>query len=320
MDNSFEQYGIKPSKINRQKRRDKRLHEEVIECGRYRGGRRNKKSRGTGLRKRKQQLDRLDAFPQHESIRMSGKINSYTGLSDNLEPLERWLASQVGRPWTQVYSELGKIINPGSMHGMHIRDHLWHYVQPKTWLDENGEVVVPGRFGNIRGPNTKFQTFAPDYFVHPVTGIFQKMPEGTAQNKGPYPKKARWKKEKQRIRAKIRQGIAHKPAAEAPGADISAWPCIRTRIKRLQAGCRLDIRQGSDVFRAEIQEIKVGQGRSRRVIEGRSNWGFHHVLALKVFVLEVCAGEKIGLSQELPLFAYKGETPEWTAFDEGRLF
>ncbi len=320
MDNSIETYGIKPSKINRQKRRDKRLHEEVIECGRYGGGDRNKKSRETGLRKRKQQLERLDAFPQHESIRMSGKINSRTSLTDNLEPLERWLAAQVGRPWAKVYSELGQIIKPDSMHGMHIREHLWQYVQPKTWLDANGELVVPERFGNIRGPLTKFHTFQPDYFVHPVTGILQKTPDGTVKNKGPYPKKARWKKEKQRIRAKIRQGIAHKPEAEPPGVDVSAWPCFRTRVKRLQAGDRLDIRLGNDVFRAEIREIKVGQGQSRRVIDGRNHWGYHHVLVLKVSVLEVCLVEKILLSQELHLFAYKDETAEWTAFAAGRLF
>jgi len=85
-------------------------------------------------------------------------------------------------------------------------------------------------------------------------------------------------------------------------------------------GCRLDIRQGSDVFRAEIQEINIGKGRSRRIIDGRSDWGFHHVLVLKVFVLEVCLVEKILLSQELHLFAYKDETVEWTAFAAGRLF
>jgi len=320
MDNSIETYGIKPSKINRQKRRDKRLHEEVIECGRYGGGDRNKKSRETGLRKRKQQLERLDAFPQHESIRMSGKFNYRTSLTDNLEPLERWLAAQVGRPWAKVYSELGQIIKPDSMHGMHILGHLWQYVQPKTWLDANGELIVPGRFGNISDSNTKFRAFAPDYYVHPVTGIFQKTPDGEVKNKGPYPKKARWKKEKQRIRAKIRQGIAHKPTAEQPGVDTGEWPVIRTRNKRLQVGCRLDIRQGSDIFRAEIQEINIGKGSSRRVINGRNHWGFHHVLMLKVLVLEVCLVEKVRISQEVNLIAYKDETPKWTAFEAGRLF
>ena len=47
---------LKPSKLNRQKRRDKRLHEELIECRRYGGGDKNKKWREAGRRRRLQNL------------------------------------------------------------------------------------------------------------------------------------------------------------------------------------------------------------------------------------------------------------------------
>lgn len=319
MDNSFEIYGIKPSKLNRQKRRDKRLHEEVIECGRHGGGARNKKSKEAGQRKHKQRLQRLDTFPAHESIREVRKVAPSTGLADNLEPLIRWLARQVGRPWAKVYAKLGRIARPDSMHGAHIRGHLLDYVQAKTWLDENGEVVVPGCFGAVPDPKFPLRGFRPRYFVHPVTGLLLKMPGREPAQKGPFPKKARWKKEKERTRAKIRQGIAHKRPATS-GVDASAWACVRTRNKRLVAGMRLDIRMGSDVFRAEVLDAREEIRRIHRTVNNRPVWSSGPVLEVKVVVLESYACDKIGVVQYLTLLTWQDAPAEWTAFDQDRLF
>lgn len=319
MDNSFEIYGIKPSKLNRQKRRDKRLHEEVIECGRHGGGARNKKSKEAGQHKHKQRLQRLDTFPAHESIREVRKVAPSTGLADNLEPLKRWLARQVGRPWAKVYAGLGRIARPDSMHGAHIRGHLLDYVQAKTWLDENGEVVVPGRFGAVPDPKFPLRGFRPWYFVHPVTGLLLKMPGREPAQKGPFPKKARWKKEKERTRAKIRQGIAHKRPATS-GTDASAWACVRTRNKRLVAGMRLDIRMGVDVFRAEVLDAREEIRRIHRTVNNRPVWSSGPVLEVKVAVLESYACDKIGVLQYLTLLTWQDAPAEWTAFDQDRLF
>jgi hypothetical protein len=52
-----------------------------------------------------------------------GKV--YKGFADKLGPPQRWLRSQVGRPWDKVRSEMVARFNPRSLAGQHIIfDHL----------------------------------------------------------------------------------------------------------------------------------------------------------------------------------------------------
>jgi len=48
---------------------------------------------------------------------------------DKLGPAQRWLASQVGRPWDKVYSELCARFDTRTVAGRHVvHDHLLHWV------------------------------------------------------------------------------------------------------------------------------------------------------------------------------------------------
>jgi hypothetical protein len=51
------------------------------------------------------------------------------GFSDHLGPLERYLRSQVGRPWNKVYSEIAAHIRPSNALQQHILSHLFGYVE-----------------------------------------------------------------------------------------------------------------------------------------------------------------------------------------------
>lgn len=90
-------------------------------------------------------------------------------LNENLNPLKRYLASQVGRPWRKVYSEISEHLKPTSTVQQHVRDHLVDFVAIKT-RTEKGVVWADTRWGR---PLPLSQT-SHLYFVHPRTGLLLK--------------------------------------------------------------------------------------------------------------------------------------------------
>jgi hypothetical protein len=52
-------------------------------------------------------------------------------LNENLAPLRRYLAKQVGRPWDKVYSEIAAHLRVHSTVQQHVRDHLGDFVALK---------------------------------------------------------------------------------------------------------------------------------------------------------------------------------------------
>lgn len=64
------------------------------------------------------------------------KTRVYKGFTDKLSPMYRWLNSQVGRPWNDVYSEISEKFDTRTTAGRHIiNDHLLRSVEitPHTW-------------------------------------------------------------------------------------------------------------------------------------------------------------------------------------------
>ena len=68
-------------------------------------------------------------------------------LNENLNPLRRFIAKQVGRPWNDVYSEISAKLDTNSTVKQHVRDHLKDYVSVKTYRTEDGQLWFSGRFG-----------------------------------------------------------------------------------------------------------------------------------------------------------------------------
>jgi len=58
-------------------------------------------------------------------------------LNENLNPLQRYLRAQVGRPWDKVYSEIAQTIDRRNTVQQHVYQHLDGFVAVKVaWQDE----------------------------------------------------------------------------------------------------------------------------------------------------------------------------------------
>lgn len=90
-------------------------------------------------------------------------------LNENLNPLKRYLASQVGRPWRKVYSEISEHLKPTSTVQQHVRDHLSDFVATKT-RSVKGELWAETHFGRPMPLSRTGHLF----YVHPRTGLLLK--------------------------------------------------------------------------------------------------------------------------------------------------
>jgi hypothetical protein len=98
------------------------------------------------------------------------------GLTDLLGPLKRWLHSQVGRPWNEVYSEACAVIKPDSVIRAHIKTHLLEFVERHTFMHEDQVCVLDTwRGGGIR-PVTANRFGRSAFYVHPETGLLCEIP------------------------------------------------------------------------------------------------------------------------------------------------
>ena len=98
----------------------------------------------------------------------SDKLRKTKNLNENLNPLKRYLASQVGRPWRKVYSEISEHLKPTSTVQQHVRDHLNDFVAKARsvkgvlWAETRwGKPMLLSETGHL-------------YYVHPRTGLLLK--------------------------------------------------------------------------------------------------------------------------------------------------
>lgn len=155
---------LKPSLWKRQKRRDKRLDEELIEC--YRRGWRTKQQKGY---KHKTMFNLYENAKKQESMKFmhgSGTRN----FSDNLEPLIRFLASNVGKNWNKVHAGLCKQLNKHTVSGLHVFNHLYDFVIENTHV--RGKKVYYLQNGKYKElvSREKF----PKFYINAKTGQLMK--------------------------------------------------------------------------------------------------------------------------------------------------
>lgn len=201
----------KISRLQRQKRRDKRMAEELIECGRHNGGDSNKKLRQKGELRYRQNMERTSTYPTHEPI----NLNHSTYFGDNLEPLERFLRSNLGRPWSEVHSKLSQQLDRSTVSGEHVFQHLQHYMGNTPWQKQ-----IPAEGHHYRKQNDGTST---RFGVHPETGLLCIVNPRKPLPKGPFPKKARFKKAKQKLKWKMRLGLEQKSRLEKAMLNPKDW-------------------------------------------------------------------------------------------------
>src|SRR5947207_8364480 len=91
--------------------------------------------------------------------------------------LKRWLQSQVGRQWNDVYSEACAVIKPDSIIRTHIKTHLLQFVERHTFM-HNGTVCVleTGYLGRGVIAVTERRYGCGRFFVHPESGLLYGIP------------------------------------------------------------------------------------------------------------------------------------------------
>lgn len=95
-------------------------------------------------------------------------------LNENLAPLKRYLAAQVGRPWNKVYSEISANLKPTSTVQQHVRDHIEDFVATKTRMVDG---KVRTTHSTRRGADNPLEDDWRPFFVHPKTGLLRRNPK-----------------------------------------------------------------------------------------------------------------------------------------------
>jgi hypothetical protein len=125
---------------------------------------------------RKGRTHDIEDMPLHEGMRRSRAWHGECKeLNENLAPLRRYLARQVGRPWNKVYSEIAENLRVDNTVQQHVRDHLRDFV-----------AIVPRR--NIHGWRSTIHggLWWQEFFVDPVTGLLRRtdqLPEEKARRR-----------------------------------------------------------------------------------------------------------------------------------------
>lgn len=91
----------------------------------------------------------IEDAPARQSMRGHLKANEQKYLNENLAPLRRYLAKQVGRPWNKVYSEICEHVRIENPIQYHVRIHLRDYVS-LNGPDRNRPLYVDRRTGLLR--------------------------------------------------------------------------------------------------------------------------------------------------------------------------
>lgn len=90
-------------------------------------------------------------------------------LNENLRPLQRYLESQINRPWDKVWSEISKNLRVTSAVQQHVRDHVPDFVAIRV-VTKDGALWVPIRNGRL----VRLEDSHLRMYVDPRTGLLRK--------------------------------------------------------------------------------------------------------------------------------------------------
>lgn len=135
----------------------------------------------------------LEDLPSKESHKRSHIDRRYP--NENLSPLQRYLESNVGRPWNKVYSEICENLNTNSAVQYHILQHIYDFLYDKTFIGPDGRVwakMNSRRF--LRQGEEPLEDLRQRVvlYVHPVDGILKRI----HRPKGWKPKPYYWESQK----------------------------------------------------------------------------------------------------------------------------
>lgn len=159
--------------------------------------------RGDGWRRKGRLLHDEDleltavALKVHDKGRGTSK-----SLNENLAPLKRYLAAQVGRPWNKVWAEVCANLKPSNTVQQHVRDHIPDFVAIKTSL-KDGEVWVHDRWAVAPLKQSYVKLF-----VDPKSGLLRKNKHWASLNakwRASKAEEAKAREERMRVVSPVRQ-------------------------------------------------------------------------------------------------------------------
>jgi hypothetical protein len=126
------------------------------------------------LRGEKRRLQRLDPdeWERHESIRERWTRSlgyDRKQLNENLNPLERFLASKIGKRWNDVFSEISERINRNSAVQLHIWQHIEDYVELDVILVDGVAKLNRSEYRFLA--SGEYSHISSRFYVNPITGI-----------------------------------------------------------------------------------------------------------------------------------------------------
>ena len=89
-------------------------------------------------------------------------------LNENLRPLQRFLASRVGLPWDDIYSEISQNLRSSNTVQQHVKDHLFDFVDINTVM-RDGVIYVNASYS---GP-FPVESSHRDFYVDPTDGTLK---------------------------------------------------------------------------------------------------------------------------------------------------
>jgi hypothetical protein len=124
---------------------------------------------------RKGRRQEPEDMPAHEGMRRARALRGdRKQLNENLAPLRRYLARQVGRPWSKVYAEIAAHLRADSTVQQHVRDHLKDFV------------AVKPRRGISSWRSFRYPLWYQRLYVDPITGLLcrtDRLPEEKARRR-----------------------------------------------------------------------------------------------------------------------------------------
>jgi hypothetical protein len=164
----------------------KNLAKTVIEGGRYHGNKYDRRISSAEERVRARDFCKRAAVDPEfaEEADIEGRQPVYKGFTDKLAPMYRWLDAQVGRPWSEVRSEVFQNFDTRTTAGRHITfDHLLRsVVETQSGFDDRGYIADPN-IPKEGGEDRRWWAYS-DYYID-QQGIFQKAGNRRRRNRGP---------------------------------------------------------------------------------------------------------------------------------------
>ena len=124
--------------------------DDHIRCGERRA------SHGIERATTRQWIDRVAVdLVEAEATALASRPHVHKSFRDKLAPAHRWLVAQVGRPWSNVFSELSARFDTRTVARRHVvHDHMLHWVRRHDDLDQRHSRydLVVDAYGILRKP------------------------------------------------------------------------------------------------------------------------------------------------------------------------